>query len=132
MLVQVTCDARTGDLALVHAYVEPVTLAYSRKNSHGLLGHGCNFGNLSRSCQVVGRNVAIRTNQEMPRVVWKQVEQNKAKLSPMHNQRFFVAVGWSEAERALVLSWLLTVLNVDQSVWGPEVLKRIRHSRHFG
>lgn len=75
--------------------------------------------------------MAVGANQEVPRIVWKQVEQNKTKLSPVHDQRFFVAVGWREAERTLVLSWLLTVLYVDQSVWSPEVLKRVRHSRHF-
>lgn len=47
MLVQVTCDTGSGDLTLVHADIETVAFAYSRKNPHGLLGHGCNFGDLS-------------------------------------------------------------------------------------
>mgnify|MGYP000726984030 CR=1 FL=1 len=48
------------------------------------------------------------------------------------DQGIFISFIKCKAERALVVCRLLTVLNVDQSMWRPKVLKRVRNSRQLG
>jgi hypothetical protein len=49
----------------------------------------------------------------------------------VNNQRLFIWLVGCQAEWALVVRRLLPVLDVNHSVWSPEVLKGVRNSRQF-
>jgi hypothetical protein len=52
-------------------------------------------------------------------------------LATVNNEGLFIRLASGETERALVLGWLLAVLNVDHAVWSPEVLKGVWYSWQF-
>ena len=54
MLVQVTGDAGSGNLTLIHPNVESVAIANAAQHSHGLLSEQGNFSYLFGRCQIVG------------------------------------------------------------------------------
>jgi hypothetical protein len=125
VLVQVSCDSSAGNLTLIHAYVEAVVAGTFLKRRHGLLRQQSNFCYLCSRGLVVCVDVSVRANQEVSRVVRKEVEKHERTLTALHNQRLFVRERWCETKRALIVSWLLRALNVDKAVRRPKSLKRV-------
>src|SRR5690606_9432198 len=66
-------------------------------------------------------------DEEVPRVVRKQVEQNVRVSPPVHDEGLLVGHARRETKRAIVFSWLLTVFDVHEAVGRPEPLESIRN-----
>jgi hypothetical protein len=55
----------------------------------------------------------------MSGVVRKKIQKHKASFTSVNNQSILVGAFWGKTERALVSWWLLTVLNVNKTMWSP-------------
>jgi len=65
----------------------------------------------------------------VPWVIGKKVQQNEAGLTlPNHEAVLRVLVG-SGTEGTVLICWLLKLLEVNQSMWGPETLEPVLHWR---
>ncbi len=69
MLVQVSGNARSRNLTLVHPDVKPVSARNLPQSPHCLLGKQSNFSDLLLIGIVIGVDVAVRTDQQVAGVV---------------------------------------------------------------
>ena len=128
VLVQVAGDARAAGDALVHAEVEAGGVGDLAQHPHGRLGQ---FGELrrflDREVRVV-RDVPVRADQQVARVVRKEVQHHVARPSPVDDQGVLVAPLGRGAERAVVrvLELVLAALDVRHPVRGPQALESVR------
>ena len=90
MLMQVIGYTRSPDFALIHTNVEPVVMGHFTQNPHGALSQVRHFEGFFFSCLVVQRNVAVRADEQVPRVIGVQVKQREGVLPTVHNERFLI------------------------------------------
>ena len=73
--------------------------------------------------------MAVRADEQMPRVIGVQIEQSEGVLSTINNERFFIAARRSRAEWAGFLSMiLLPTAHISGTMRCPEPLERIGHA----
>ena len=130
MLVQVFGDARSGDLALVHADVKTVGATYVFQNSHGFLGYRAYFSNFLGRRFIVGTDVAVGADQKVSAVVRVKVQKSKSALSPINNETICISFIRGQAKWTRILGWLRAILDVNHPVRGPQPLKVIGCPRH--
>ena len=129
MLMQVICYTRSPDFALIHADIEPVIMGDFTQNPHRTLSQACHFESFFLICLIVQRNMAVRADEQMPRIIGVQVEQSEGVLSTINNERFFIAARRSRAEWAGFLSMiLLPTAHISGTMRRPEPLERIGHA----
>src|SRR5690606_22306870 len=135
VLMQVARDAGAGDVALVHADVETVRAADSPDDPHrGLREPRELIGLLGGEVRVV-RDVAVRTDHQVTRVVRVAVEHREDGLPSRHHQ---TVLGWPvrrTAERATSLGVVsrrrpVVALHVGQPVRRPQPFQSVRRARH--
>lgn len=90
MLVQVVGYARSPDFALIHTNVEPVVMGHFAQNPHGALSQVRHFKGFFFGCLVVQRNVAVRADEQVPRIIGVQVKQREGVLPTVYNERFLI------------------------------------------
>ena len=129
MLMQVIGYTRSPDFALIHANIEPVIMGNFAQNPHRTLSQACHFESFFLTRLIVQRNMAVRADEQMPRIIGVQVEQSESVLSTINNERFFIAARRSRAEWAGFLSMvLLPTAHISGTMRCPEPLERIGHA----
>ena len=129
MLMQVIGYTRSPNFALIHAYIEPVIMGNFAQNPHCTLSQACHFESFFLTRLIVQRNMAVRADEQMPRIIGVQVEQSEGVLSTINNERFFIAARRSRAEWAGFLSMvLLPTAHISGTMRCPEPLERIGHA----
>ena len=129
MLMQVIGYTRSPDFALIHADIEPVIMGNFAQNTHRTLSQACHFESFFLTRLIVQRNMAVRADEQMPRIIGVQVEQSEGVLSTINNERFFIAARRSRAEWAGFLSMiLLPTAHISGTMRCPEPLERIGHA----
>ena len=129
MLMQVICYTRSPDFALIHADIEPVIMGNFAQNTHCTLSQACHFESFFLTRLIVQWNMAVRADEQMPRIIGVQVEQSEGVLSTIDNERFFIAARRSRAEWAGFLSMvLLPTAHISGTMRRPEPLERIGHA----
>ena len=73
MLVQVLCDAGSRNLALVHSDVEAMSSRCRLNSCHRLLSQKCNLSGLLKRCLVIGCDMPVGADKQMPCVVRKKI-----------------------------------------------------------
>ena len=132
MLMQVIGYTCAPDFALIHADIEPVIMGDFAQNPHCTLSQACHFESFFLTRLIVQRNMAVRADEQMPRIIGVQVEQSEGVLSTIDNERFFVAARRSRAEWACFLSMvLLPTAHISGTVRCPEPLERIGHAGYL-
>jgi len=104
MLVEVGCDARSRNRSLIHAKVESLSARHSTQGLHCLLGKHRNFISLWIGKFGEISNMPIRANQQMPRVVGIQIQNNVGQITAVGNKIKFLAPLqiWGSAKRARI------------------------------
>ena len=129
MLMQMIGYARSPDFALIHADIEPVIMGDFAQNPHCTLSQACHFESFFLTRQIVQRNMAVRADEQMPRIIGVQVEQSEGVLSTINNERFFITARRGCAEWAGFLSMvLLPTAHISGTMRCPEPLERIGHT----
>lgn len=129
MLMQVIGYTRTPDFALIHANIEPVIMGNFAQNPHCTLSQACHFESFFLTRLIVQRNMAVRADEQMPRIIGVQVEQSEGMLPTINNERFFIAARRGRAEWAGFLSMiLLPAAHISGTMRCPEPLERIGHT----
>lgn len=129
MLVQVIGYTRSPDFALIHADIEPVIMGNFAQNPHCTLSQACHFESFFLIRLIVQRNMAVRADEQMPRIIGVQVEQSEGVLSTIDDERFLIAARRGCAEWAGFLSMvLLPTAHICGTMRCPEPLERIGHT----
>jgi hypothetical protein len=79
-------DTGTGHNTLIHANVETMRVRNPREYAHRLLGDSANLCHFFGGRLVVGADVAVRADQEVSTVVWKEVQQRVRGFSSVDYQ----------------------------------------------
>ena len=129
MLMQVIGYTRSPDFALIHADIEPVIMGDFAQNPHCTLSQACHFESFFLTRLIVQRNMAVRADEQMPRIIGVQVEQSEGVLSTINNERFFITARRGCAKWAGFLSMvLLPAAHISGTMRCPEPLERIGHT----
>ena len=129
MLMQVIGYTRAPNFALIHADIEPVIMGDFAQNPHRTLSQACHFESFFLTRLIIQRNMAVRADEQMPRVIGVQIEQSEGVLSTINNERFLITARRGCAEWAGFLSMvLLPTAHISSTVRCPEPLERIGHA----
>ena len=74
MLMQMIGYTRSPNFALIHADIEPVIMGNFAQNPHRTLSQACHFESFFLTRLIVQRNMAVRADEQMPRILGVQIE----------------------------------------------------------
>ena len=128
MLVEMSSNPRSRYLALVHPQIKSSGVGGFAFHSHCRCGQAPQFNAFFIAQLRVVRDMAIGTDQEVPRVLREEIHQNEARVPTMNDEPFLVSARWRSTKRTLFrrgIGGFVIAMYVGHPIRRPQTIKTV-------